>query len=494
MMLGLLGALVSLGGMAHAEAANDTPGPSPKTPDYLGVVRAFADAMLEHGRDVYGDEHSPLFAAALDPETLQLPQGKKLESLLTLKREQWGIRPHDRTLSGANPMQDQDFYKALYGLTELTGDRRYAKAADEALTWFFQHCQSPKTGLMTWGEHLGWDFFTEKPTALLDTHEYARPWLLWDRCYRLAPEACHRFALGVWDHQIHDHKTCGFSRHACYSRHKTAPHPEFPRHGGFFIATWAAAYQHTEDPRMLRAIESLVGKFEASRHEDTGAIPPSTGPKDSPSYWPPSNLSLAIDLGEGAKKVPSALAEKMRACAARTDKVFLKTSHDMGPNGKGFAIGGSRKDLKGTNFCETWSAAYGTYTDARLALMCLERHDQTKNDAYQRLALAAGKKYLNSNPDESVVVWPGTMGDVILLMCRLHQVNGEETYLERANQLATKAVALFFRGDSALPRASSQHDQYEAITQSDTLAMALLELWAIQNDHDPLPEFRWGNR
>jgi len=34
-------------------------------------------------------------------------------------------------------------------------------AADDALRFFFTHCQSKATGLLAWGEHLGWDFHTE---------------------------------------------------------------------------------------------------------------------------------------------------------------------------------------------------------------------------------------------------------------------------------------------------------------------------------------------
>lgn len=40
---------------------------------YLKAVRSYADAMIEHGHDVYGEVHSPPFAAALDRETLKLP-------------------------------------------------------------------------------------------------------------------------------------------------------------------------------------------------------------------------------------------------------------------------------------------------------------------------------------------------------------------------------------------------------------------------------------
>ena len=47
-------------GAAPARAAEE---PRPKR-DYLKIVRDYADAMIDHGRDVYGKEHSPLFAEA----------------------------------------------------------------------------------------------------------------------------------------------------------------------------------------------------------------------------------------------------------------------------------------------------------------------------------------------------------------------------------------------------------------------------------------------
>lgn len=42
----------------------------------LTIVKAYADAMIEDGRDIYGEEHSPLFAAALDRAAMKLAQLK----------------------------------------------------------------------------------------------------------------------------------------------------------------------------------------------------------------------------------------------------------------------------------------------------------------------------------------------------------------------------------------------------------------------------------
>ena len=106
---------------------------------YLKAVTNYADALLEHGRDTYGDVKSPLIASALDRSTLAL-MDKDLRAMP-------GIRNGDRSLYGANVMHDQDLYQLLYALTTVTGDEKYAKEADKALGWFFKNCQSPATGL-----------------------------------------------------------------------------------------------------------------------------------------------------------------------------------------------------------------------------------------------------------------------------------------------------------------------------------------------------------
>jgi len=459
--------------------------------DYLRVVRSYADAMIAHGRDIYGPTHSPLFAATLDRKTLRLPT----EAPPSVP----GIRGTDRTTSGANPMHDLNLYQVLYALTKITGQTRYAAAADQALKWFFEHCQSPSTGLFAWGEHLGWDFHTEAVLTGRDNHEFYRPWVLWDRLFELARGPCTAFAVGLWEHQIADRQAGLYSRHAAYARHGPSAGSEFPRHGGFYIATWAATYAHTKDPRMLQAIEVLVDSFERRRNKSTGVLPAAS--KSPDMAWPPSELSLAIDLWEGAARVPSDLSGKMRTCASHTDRVFLKLPHDLGSSGKGFvwACSASKLDpgdpgAKGhRSHTDTWATGYGEGTDAQVALCCLLRYRQVGLDGYRQLVLSAAERYLNRHPDASAVLYPGALAEAIALLLGVYQVTREAKYLERADAFGRKAVRVFFEG-SPLPRASSRHEHYEAITRGDTLAMALLDLWAARSRPDLDLGFVWSDR
>jgi len=465
---------------------------SDSAPDYLGVVQSYTDTMIEHGHDFYGSDHTPLFAVSLDRTTLKLHEGETLEKVLSIPRADWGIRPHDRMVQGANPMQDQNLYHVLYAMTVITGDERYASAADDALKWFFEYCQSPVTGLFAWGEHIGWDFNTE---TLIEKnagtiHEFARPWLLWDRSFKLAPEACRKFALGLWNHQIADQEKGLYSRHAYYDKHQPGTGSEYPRHGGFYIATWAEAYERTKNPEFLRAIERLVDGFEGHRNEKTGALMAETQSPDL--MWPQSNVSLAVDLWESAEKVPAELGEKMRACASKTDDVFLKIGHDLSPGGEGFMIHSvtstlepgwlrlGKADDTRRHFTDTWSTGYGDATDAQIAMLCYLRYMQIGFDGYRKLILDTAERYIKSNPDTTIALYPGALADAIFLMLSTYRITGEEPYLKRADEFGTMAVDIFFDG-SPLPRASSKHGHYEAITRGDTLVLALLDLWAVKN-------------
>ncbi|MBN1349300.1 hypothetical protein JXJ21_07815 [candidate division KSB1 bacterium] len=452
-------------------------------PDYLRLVQAYADALLENDRDIYGEIHSPLFAVALDRKTVRLDSFPDIE----------GIRNGDRIFKGANPMHDQNLYQILYALTTITGDSAYAREADRALTFFFENCQSPATGLMAWGEHIGWDFYNEAPCGKDCCHEFFRPWCLWERCYQLAPEACLRFARGLWEHQIHDQQTGEFSRHARWSQHQTGTQNEYPRHGGFYIMTWAKAYAATSEPLYARAVETLVDYFNASSSKISGAIRCSSNPKREKIMWPESNLSLAVDLTNSAPVFEESLRTKMLKRASDTDNVYVSLKHDFQSDGIGFVAGADIDSLTAFqsgewSHTQLWATGYGKATDAQVANLCFLRYQQlakgkTKTD-YKELIIGSARRYLNSQPDLKSTIYPGPMGDVILHLLAAYALTGNRVYLDRADFFAGIAIDCFLTDGSPLPRASSQHTHYEAITRGDTMMMGLLQLWLIHNKPD----------
>ncbi len=338
--------------------------------DYLAIVRAYADAMIRHGWDTYGQERSPLFAEELDRRTMRMTEGDTLKNVAAITRDEWGIRPHDRMLGGSNPQHCQNLYQVLLQLTDITGQKRYAEEADRSLKYFFEKCQSPSTGLYWWGEHAGWDLRNDEPLKKNagNTHEFYRPWILWPRSWQLADKACERFARGLWEHQIGDHKTGDFSRHASIASHGPGTEAPYARHGGFYIETWATAYEQTQDETFLVAIESVLDGLERARLQEGGMLTGGSRRKGSRAEY---SVSLAVSLEEAARRVPWDLAQKMRKAASANDEAFMKVHSSANQN------------LSTAN----WSNAYGNGGPAAAANACMLRYRQSPLDVYRQFVL-----------------------------------------------------------------------------------------------------------
>jgi len=227
-----------------------------------------------------------------------------------------------------------------------------------------------------------------------------------------------------------------------------------------------------------KAIETLVRYFDSRRSPQSGAIPAESAARSGgKTVWSTSNLSLAIDLWDGAGKVPRELARKMRHSAAKTDQVFLKLAHDLTRSGKGFLSVAHTDTLEPQG-----NAPYtGPWGHAGPANLCLLRYRQVKLAGYRKLVLDAAAGYLNDEPKIQVALHPGALGHVVFLMLGAYELTGQKEYLDRADHFARKAIRLFLDDSSPLPKATSKHDHYEAVTGGDTLMMALLKLWATKN-------------
>ena len=433
---------------AFAMAAFTATASTSATNDFLVVVRRYADTMIERGRDTYGPQKSGLLLSALDRTTLSPLQVRPAAP--------GGIRRGDRpgrawtSMNGANPHLDENLLRILYTLSEITCEPRYGKVADEELTWFFQNTMSPKTSLLPWGEHLSWDVILDISISGGDEmmHEFARPWVLWERCFALVPEPSTKFALGLWEHQIANHKTGGFDRHAPYLEHGPVDGKDFPRHAGFYIGTWCYAWKYTTNKVFLDAIESVLGRFERKRRQKDGSEAGTIGP---------------LDCHLAAEFVPDPLATRLRAFAEKEDELIVS---DL------------RKQLDvPTNAPPLWQSGYSAGTLASSAMFCWARYQQTTNAAYRELILRYADRYADSRPEEDVDTWPMSSGHAISTQVAAYKLSRDSKYLSQAQRLGRMAVEIFWQ-DSPLPRASMHTGHYETITGADTLALALLEVHA----------------
>ncbi|HUU29347.1 MAG TPA: hypothetical protein VM123_16210 [archaeon] len=450
---------------------------------YLAMVRSYADTMIQYGRDRYGPEHSPLFAYALTRD--------KEPTLITkIPGESPDIRNADRTLGCANPGSQHGLYQLLYALEGMTGESRYSRAADEALKWFFEHAQSQETGLVAWGEHLGWHFVEEcvygAPRKDMLIHEFYEPaytgFPLWERVLDLAPEAVYRFAEGLWEHQIHNHQTGTYSRHAGYDRHNTEPGSEFPRIAAYMLDLWSLTYLHHKDAEfrqtMLNAISSMRSAFDARRNPVSDALPFTT--KEDAGCSPDQNVRWAIFCTVAAERLKNDAPEisaQLLDSARRTDEVISKIPYQALPGGKGIARNPDLVTLLPSEWPSLWVVYYGHQTQARYAMIYSRRYHQVpQRDMYRKMILDTVDCYLDEAPDARDQIWPYALAAAIELELEAYALTSEDKYLQRADFFGEQSRNLFFDEQSPLPKMTNQHDYYEEITGCSELMWQMLRL------------------
>ena len=245
-------------------------------------VRQCLDTLLDHGRDAYGPLQSPLFMTIVDADLLASPnQPMLLDAVVRLEEG----RLHRRGERGSNLWYDQSLMRSLRRMSALTGDERYATAAEDATRYFFDHCQkandasSPyRNGLPAWGTHVYWDCYAERPAG---DQEGAGPHEIlvfdadWENMHRVHPRGVQRAIDGIWQYHVFDKETGLFNRHDDAQRGC-----DFAFSGGSFIKAFAFLYSVTKDPQYLHQAKTVAGWHWNHRDPQTGLAPDSPGLTD----------------------------------------------------------------------------------------------------------------------------------------------------------------------------------------------------------------------
>ena len=454
---------------------------------YLRVAQRYADAIVEHGRDTYGSRHSGML--------LSMMRRTKLDAFKSMPAAPSGIRQGDRvTTHGSNVNLDQNVYRVLYALSELTDDPKYRQAADAALSTFLEVSPSPETGFLAWGEHLCWDLKTEAwgTHETKAIHEPKRPTVLFDKFYELDAKTTIAYCDALWKHQIYTdtngRKDGNFSRHAAYDKHDPRPNFDFPKEGGYFIHDWARAYGKTKDGRFLEYIDVLASRYLRKVKKTRNSLIEFDSVRGFADTS--ASVSLAIDCDHAARLVPDGpVREKLLRLSRAIDKGLRRLPHDVA--GRGFAQYVTVKDdfelyehKQNGGYSVLWNMQYGRKTTAMIGVLFYRRFTQLPDGEtkswYRKLALQAADKYATSDADMEDRPWPLEIGTVMFLQLAAHELTGERVYLDRAKHFASVGMAAYWPDKRPLPRADPKCDHYENVTRADTLVLALLKLHAIE--------------
>ena len=435
-----------------------------KSTRYLQPVIGCLETLMTDCTDTYGKEHSPMFCSLVDLKTHRIP--KKAPPLL---REQ---RKCDRAFPGGNLQHDMFTILAMYHLSELTADKRFAKAADAYLEFFLRRCASVGNGLFPCGEHAFWDFKRESVGGLPYQEELAFvPGQFLERLWAINPKATEKHVRQLQMHFFEGDEVI-WNRHAqiLSDKRPTRPAP-FPRHAGFYIYQWAFAYSKKPDPVLLKWAKETA---EANKGRAKADL---------------SMISLGLSLLRANKEL---LGEEAIADWDTFGKACLgpvvEATKDQPKQGRILMFVHHKEKPQPNRTYGFWDKVYegsGGYAFVgaeKVSLMCLCAHRLTGSQLHLQFAKDVCDHYLTLTRPPEEPITPGKFGGLVALSLDLYDLTGEKKYLKFARQNADWAVDELYT--NGLFRAATGKGYYEAANGVGPLMIELLRLHLLETGSD----------
>ncbi|MFN2269115.1 MAG: hypothetical protein ABR533_12635, partial [Desulfonatronovibrio sp.] len=245
-------------------------GPAETSISRLDSLKLFADNVLRTGRDRWSGHATPLLADGIN--------------IYTKQPVEWIFEGEHFIIH--NLASQQNLFRTLVGLTNLTGDDRYRNAAEESIRYHFDHLTSD-CGLLRWGGHQIIDLKTLDAVGYFDAdcHEFKNNFPFYELMWDVDKDATITFLRAFWNAHIFDWDRLDMNRHGSYGlemgnlwdnqfRH---PEPFFEGDGLTFINAgsdliYAASmlYLLNKEAGALTWAKQLAGQYVKARHPDTG--------------------------------------------------------------------------------------------------------------------------------------------------------------------------------------------------------------------------------
>ncbi len=228
---------------------------------YRDYVRNCLDVLISEGLDHYGPVHSAMIMGILDVYSHVSPEQPPMldANIRTEERPDHGRR----SPGGSNLWLDQPTLGVLYRMSEITGDKKYASAADDYIAAAYKYASKPNNLLYT-GSHSYHNAFTE--TFGGDgIHETLIKLAQWDAMHRVDPERFRRYVDALWQWHVVDKKT------GLHNRHDDAKAGcDFAFSGGTFATAFAFMYKATGERDYLDKARLVTSWHYDNRSTATG--------------------------------------------------------------------------------------------------------------------------------------------------------------------------------------------------------------------------------
>ena len=200
-------------------AADPAPDAAAMDKARMDAAIQFAETVLQHGRDTYGEKHTPLISDMIEVDTLKAPEKMYMTRVGRpgpRQNQPWqSVIQSDLSFQG-------NLMRFLAGLSQLTGNPKYKEAYKDCIRYYFQHYRS-ENGLLQMGHHRFIDLNKDQydgndwPPGS-SGHEIKGDYPYYELFWETDPHATRKMLTSHWNAHIKDWNTMDFTRHGRYEK------------------------------------------------------------------------------------------------------------------------------------------------------------------------------------------------------------------------------------------------------------------------------------
>lgn len=466
--------------------------------DYVGTA---LNTLMTKGTDRYGAVQSSMFVSILDVNTLDCPQNP--EWLDSEAYYEVG-RSHRRAMAGANFWYDQETIRAMYRLTNMTGNTSYVDGANRAINAFFDTAIRSDTGMPAWGSHTFYNVYTDTPYTdggTVGPHEILVYDAQWGKLYDQRPTETKAVVDKIWQRHVANKTTGQFNRHD-----DSSVGCDFAFAGGSYISAFATMYNKTRDSTYLNHALTVENWHWSNRNTTTDLVADAPGLGSSrydgnhcfttvtgPYAWQLMNAYQQTGDGTFLSHAVAYLKAYEKYGWDSSAKTYWAELSLDGTPVPGEARGSGYDAWEPTGHVDMWKTTIFSYEFPLIAAQSTIRAYELTGDSElldsakhwataieQDLPVQLGRRWapelLAAMPDLATTggSYAEDYGRVISFFVHMYQSTLDTSYLEIAEEVGTDAVNKLyvngiFRGHPAKP-------YYECTNGVGVLLDAMLEL------------------
>jgi hypothetical protein len=399
---------------------------------------------------------------------------------------------------GCSLYWDQPAIVAAHTLGQLTGDPRYAEAADAYVRAFLERCVA-RNGVFLWGNHYYYDayrgqvmWFVSEETPRPCDMEAEDGWLhearpippAWETFWRVSPQATERCIRRLSERHVFDPQSGGFNRHADGKRSHA-----FLEAGGILTEALCWLYDKTGDRSAADLALSIANYSWKHRHPHTGLV------ENNPTTdrWDKHVCTTEIGLWAGSLLRAGDLAGivAFQDIAAQAVSAYLRYGYDETSNryfGKlrvadgRPALGEKVTPYQPGDYADLWYPLFPAHDyPMALAESCLSLWVRTGASVYEE-AIRRWVRIVESEipANGGRGAYAEHYGRGIHFLIGAASALGDEAIGDLAHKLADEAVEVLFA--EGMFGGHPGEDRYDAV---DGVGFLLLALTYLQTGVDP---------